>query len=343
MSDNLMQKYLSLCIVGLFILSAFGAMGTVLSGEDNIPDIDSINSMEDGDELLNDSDIDMLDESLREAVNGNIKGLTKVIIATTNLGELADFLDDYEYRGLLGNKGIPDGTIKTVELEVPINSLDAIAELPSVYGIYSYPEIDNEMRHPEEINQGSDSEGATPLSLYDSEMHKAQDAWSAGYIGTGSNVAIPEGGIDFGHPDLQGTQARVPATLKVIGETLINGAANNETEAFTSQTGAIPGTYTIYINGIALVEGTDYAYDIDTGFVNLTAPMADGEILTADYQFNSPYAGWPIVFDYNSMSTYLDTGDTTDTWYVSTNETATKYSTASSPELNIEVSIDKEN
>ena len=40
-------------------------------------------------------------------------------------------------------------------------------------------------------------------------MHHARDAWSLGYRGDGVNVAIIDSGIDFGHPDLQNTFARV--------------------------------------------------------------------------------------------------------------------------------------
>ena len=41
------------------------------------------------------------------------------------------------------------------------------------------------------------------------EHQGAQDAWAKGFTGKGVNVAITDTGIDFGHPDLVGRQARV--------------------------------------------------------------------------------------------------------------------------------------
>jgi subtilisin family serine protease len=52
-------------------------------------------------------------------------------------------------------------------------------------------------------------DGATPTSVKTGQIHGAIDAWSAGVNGSGVKVAIVDSGIDFGHPDLDGTQARV--------------------------------------------------------------------------------------------------------------------------------------
>ncbi|HIE32052.1 MAG TPA: hypothetical protein EYP67_06700, partial [Methanosarcinales archaeon] len=39
--------------------------------------------------------------------------------------------------------------------------------------------------------------------------HGAQDAWVNGFTGTDTRVAVLDTGVDFAHPDLQGTQARI--------------------------------------------------------------------------------------------------------------------------------------
>ncbi|MEA1907061.1 MAG: S8 family serine peptidase [Euryarchaeota archaeon] len=39
--------------------------------------------------------------------------------------------------------------------------------------------------------------------------HGAVNAWNNGFTGTGTKVAVIDSGVDFAHPDLQGTQARV--------------------------------------------------------------------------------------------------------------------------------------
>ena len=42
------------------------------------------------------------------------------------------------------------------------------------------------------------------------DNHKSKAAWDKGYTGEGVRVAVVDSGIDFGHPDLQGTQAIQP-------------------------------------------------------------------------------------------------------------------------------------
>ena len=51
--------------------------------------------------------------------------------------------------------------------------------------------------------------GPTPNTVRSGEIHGANDAWGMGYSGDGLIVAVADTGVDFGHPDLNGTQARV--------------------------------------------------------------------------------------------------------------------------------------
>ena len=48
-----------------------------------------------------------------------------------------------------------------------------------------------------------------PESVRSGEIHGANDAWDRGYTGEGIIVAVADTGVDFAHPDLNGTQARV--------------------------------------------------------------------------------------------------------------------------------------
>ena len=48
-----------------------------------------------------------------------------------------------------------------------------------------------------------------PNSVRSGEIHGATDAWDRGYSGEGIIVAVADTGIDFAHPDLDGTQARI--------------------------------------------------------------------------------------------------------------------------------------
>ena len=53
------------------------------------------------------------------------------------------------------------------------------------------------------------SDSNQPLSVRSGELHGSTDAWANGVNGTGVKVAIVDSGLDFAHPDLNGTQARV--------------------------------------------------------------------------------------------------------------------------------------
>jgi hypothetical protein len=54
-------------------------------------------------------------------------------------------------------------------------------------------------------NPPSDS----PDSWHTVDVQDVRPAWQAGYRGAGVDVAVIDSGVDFGHPDLQGTYARV--------------------------------------------------------------------------------------------------------------------------------------
>ncbi len=43
--------------------------------------------------------------------------------------------------------------------------------------------------------------------------HRSSYAWANGWTGEGVRVAVPDEGVDFAHPDLQGTEATVPASV----------------------------------------------------------------------------------------------------------------------------------
>ncbi len=53
------------------------------------------------------------------------------------------------------------------------------------------------------------SEPVRPAMWMATQIHNAPQAWASGYTGKGVKIAVLDEGIDFGHPDLQGCQARV--------------------------------------------------------------------------------------------------------------------------------------
>ncbi len=68
------------------------------------------------------------------------------------------------------------------------------------------PEIEKPDR-PSAIPRG----GIAPTTIKVRDIHGASAAHTKGYTGTGVVAAVVDTGVDFGHPDLQGTQARIPS------------------------------------------------------------------------------------------------------------------------------------
>ena len=98
----------------------------------------------------------------------------------------------------------PDGVIdhRTFWLES-----DMFHKLSGVVGIIGILDAENSPE-PYGTNPLSDGENQ-PTSVRSGEIHGATDAWDRGYSGEGIIVAVADTGIDFAHPDLDGTQARI--------------------------------------------------------------------------------------------------------------------------------------
>ncbi len=120
-------------------------------------------------------------------------------------------------------------------------------KLPEVPGVIAILDAEN-TPEPYDTMPFESPPGFEPEAVRSGEIHGANDAWERGYAGEGIVVAVADTGVDFGHPDLNGTQARVTDT-------------------------------------------------------------------------KSPYEGWPLMFDHNSMYYWLLYGDAypaRGTWYADT-------------------------
>ena len=124
------------------------------------------------------------------------------------------------------------------------------AIFPKLVGVRGLIAVLDAQNSPEpyDITPFQNPPGIEPDSVRSGEIHGAIDAWERGYTGEGMVVAVADTGVDFAHPDLNGTQARV----------------------------------------------------LDS---------------------SSPYHGWPLMFDHNSMYHWLVNGNaypSSTTWYADT-------------------------
>ena len=137
-----------------------------------------------------------------------------------------------------------DGAIDHRTFWMKSSIFDKLSGVPGVIAILDA----QNSPEPYEITPFETPPDVNPESVRSGEIHGANDAWERGYTGEGMVIAVADTGVDFAHPDLNGTQARVLDSM-------------------------------------------------------------------------SPYHGWPLMFDHNSMYYWLVDGDaypSRSTWYADT-------------------------
>jgi subtilisin family serine protease len=90
---------------------------------------------------------------------------------------------------------------------------EILHKMPAIPGIIAILDAQNApqpydttpFRSPDAPTDGD----AQSESVRTGEIHGANEAWENGYAGEGIVVAVADTGVDFGHPDLDGTQARI--------------------------------------------------------------------------------------------------------------------------------------
>jgi len=148
--------------------------------------------------------------SLRElAITGGSE-LVKVNIATIDPNQVFGVLRKYMNLGLVGKERASTDELATLTLSVPAASLVKVASLPSVLYVLKYTLPETLPPPDPEVVGTRPNKGAEPATWFAIETHGATAAWAKGYTGTGIKVAVIDTGVDFAHPDLQGTQARQP-------------------------------------------------------------------------------------------------------------------------------------
>ncbi len=229
-------------------------------------------------------------------------GLNSVNNINNNLLEINEGITDESSTIAAGEKNIPNG---------------------DQYDDYIGP-ADNEMTFPSGPPSPSDILDKANLNAISSanskldEAHHFSEVWSGGYLGEGVTIASVDTGVDFGHMDLQGTQA-ICENITVTLETVITASGGEDT-AILKNGGIVPASYVLYKNSTAIVEGSsnDYTINLLDGNITFTKTLNFGEIINASYSYTPVQYGWPIAFDPHSMRKYLSTNDTGGTWYANT-------------------------
>ena len=89
------------------------------------------------------------------------------------------------------------GIVEHRQVTMPGNLIPKLAGVEGVFAVF------DASSEP----QPSGAIPGSPNSVKSGEIHGANDAWGRGYNGSGVRVAVADSGIDFAHPDLNGTQA----------------------------------------------------------------------------------------------------------------------------------------
>lgn len=135
------------------------------------------------------------------------KDTVEVIITSTDMNEVRKVLG-YENQNSISEGKRHDLRLDTSILEIQSHMIPKIASLDSVISIQSY-RLHEPPQLPECIDGEAQSDTENEPTMWNAvKYHGADEAWNLGYNGSGVKVAVMDTGVDFGHPDLNGTQAR---------------------------------------------------------------------------------------------------------------------------------------
>ena len=118
-------------------------------------------------------------------------------LRTLHAWQIANGLLPEQAPGNLQDVSISTGIVEHRRVTMPGFLVPKLAGVEGVFAVF-------------EDRTGPEPVGALPgepNSVKSGQIHGAVDAWDRGYNGSGVRVAVADSGIDFAHPDLNGTQA----------------------------------------------------------------------------------------------------------------------------------------
>jgi len=134
--------------------------------------------------------------------------------------------------------------VRWVVGDLPPQNLLSIAVLPEVSQIRT--SIANEPTNLAPLMGPFPMPANRPAELSAAlDIHHVRAAHSNGYVGQGVTLALLDSGVDFGHPELQGQQARVPSGAYADWPFSYNTQA--VTYAFNANYTITPATYNTYL------------------------------------------------------------------------------------------------
>ncbi len=137
-------------------------------------------------------------------------GTMDVAIYTTEVAQLGALLRKGGVDTKIGSVPSTSTSLRVVTATVPEKLLEKIAALDGVVAVAPaiVPQVPDRADPdlPAKVNVG---DGPAPNIIEAGKGHQVPEAWALGFTGSGVQVAVMDSGIDFGNPDLQGTEARV--------------------------------------------------------------------------------------------------------------------------------------
>ncbi len=137
-------------------------------------------------------------------------GTIEVAIYTDEVSELGALLRKAGVETQIGSVPSTYAGPRVVTIEVPAKLLEKIATLDHVVAVAPavVPQVPDQA--DPDLPARADAGAPAPTIIEAGKGHQVPEAWALGFNGTGINVAVMDSGVDFGHPDLQGTFARDP-------------------------------------------------------------------------------------------------------------------------------------